>query len=127
MIANDYTDLRERPKRWWIWRFIVFDLPALSAAAATFVGCTVSAGLIAGLTGARALAGWGTLAALVLTVAVYGVWGKARPDGMRFGSWLFAFYDYRVRQPHRFYGLRTDTEPSRLKWAVIVFDPTNGS
>ena len=116
IVANDYTRLRDRPKRWWVWRFSIAIPGLLAALTVLLVGLVLAVSLI------KIAPGWPVVVSLVASIATYFLWGHVRPDGMRVGLWLLAIFDYVFRQPRHFYGLQADHEPSRIAWTVIVYE-----
>lgn len=125
--ANNYTELRDRPSRWWGITFIskVFGHGILvSAIIPAFVGSVICAAPLLLLSALGVdLGPWILLVGLAAFCVVYGCWNSLRPEGMKISDWLFVFYDYTFRQPRRFNGLRVDTEPSTIAWSVIVYTP----
>lgn len=124
--AHDYQRIVDRHRR--LWSFEGIKLPGIHLP-------SVYAGLVAGIVGAVItfvllklfqVPNGGVLAFLSgagLALAFGYGWTKFRPEGMRPEVWLLVFADYHLKQPRRFHGMRQNSEPERVTWRVILWEP----
>lgn len=125
--AKTHTALRDRLRR--LWSFNDLSLPGLSipglqAGFGVFVVLVVAGWMLHSVLGGITL----TIAfiiAISASVTVYFVWGRSVTDLGGAGVTLVFWGDYQFRQPRKIRGSGANREPTRVRWQVTFWEPTD--
>lgn len=128
--SAEYTDLRDRPKRWWgfaiLSRWTGHGILLPAAAVAVGAALLIAGPAIFWSEPAR----WPVpfIVGGVLAVLIYALWNaNIRIDGASAMHWALQYVDHRMFQPKRFNGVSRDDEPLALHWTVVVYDPATNT
>lgn len=127
IVAYTHTALRERPKRMYTIGDISLpglSIPGIGAGVGALVAC-VTVGMIVQRIIGGPIVLLSLLVGVVAAFAAYSAWGRISGDlGGLWQTFLF-WADYTFRQPRVIHGKGADTEPTRLRWQVILWEPTD--
>ncbi|OYO23473.1 hypothetical protein CGZ93_05890 [Enemella dayhoffiae] len=127
MRSSDYTRLKQRENK--LWEFGGIAIPGgLSTTRAAVAGVCFALGAIvaaiAGRVSGSPLVGVVGMLGAVAAAAVGYLWaGRPSVDRMTLPQRLSVLLDYTFSQPRRISGFSRDSEPDRIHWQAIIWEP----
>ncbi|GAB3707800.1 hypothetical protein [Mariniluteicoccus flavus] len=129
MRSSDYTRLKQRENK--LWEFGGIAIPG----GLSTVRAAVAGGVFALVAGLGALLGqltgnvWigvgGIIVAFAAGATGYIVAGRPSPERMTLAQRVAVMSDYAFAQPRRISGFSRDSEPDRIHWRAIIWEPTS--
>lgn len=127
IVALTHTALRDRHRRLWSFQDIALpglSIPGLQAGGAVFAVLLVTGWLL------HALIGGATfmvvfIFTIVASTSTYFVWGKSITGVGGADMSILFWADYRFVQPRVIHGSGANRQPTRLRWEVTFWEPTD--